>query len=274
MTEAGDKTSADLLLQKVDTLQKKMEEYESATRQGKTITRLVLLLIAIAAIGSLWRTYSAIRSIPPKKYEQEALKQMEMITPMLADQAQQLVKNVYPTYEKCFKEEFEKHMPELASMCEKEMNSFITNVKKSLNDSLTSSLHRVVVSNLQRVAKDQAGSKSVEHMNHVMERLQDIYYSVGQETATEALSEPMGALADLQATLETFQTPPHLTAMSDEALASHTQDILLEFIGTRLNLMSELDFPGPNAVPPRPPSAKDQAPKEPVKEQPKEVKKA
>ncbi len=244
MASENGAVSVDQLLQKISAIETRLRDLEAANRQGKWITRLVLLLIAVVAIGSMWRTLQTITSFPPAEYQRAAIAQMEYLMPYISKQATTLVRNVAPVYEEAFRKEFEAHLPGLAALAKDEMDQFIFNVSSILQERINDGIRNVVSDNLAELVKGDPKAKLTDaELDAILLKIQDVFYTEAQHSVQKALQGQINAIADLQVAIESLPTPPHIADMPDSQLTQHTQDVFLELIATRLNLLEELTLP-------------------------------
>lgn len=237
MPEPDEKNTIQLLMGKVESIQRNAEELHRTTRQGKLLSMIVVIAIALAAFLSLYRTYTTIRSFPPRLYTQYMAEEVTRLSPVFQEQFGQLVKNVEPAYTAAFKKEFETNMPMIADKASLEAGEYLKNIGERLETRLTQATQKIVEEHAKALAKDHPELKDEAKKKKVLDQAQEIYYSAAQDVAKEVFAEQTKAIADLGATIDTFETPESLKKMNDEQLIQHTFDTLVQFVARRLSFV-------------------------------------
>lgn len=243
MPEPDEAAAIQLLTQKLEAVQQKMDELDKTTRHGKWMGRFLVIAIALGAIASLWRTFAAIQSIPPQLYARYAVEEAEYLRPIFLNNAEKVLKNIEPVYTQAFTKEFEQAMPKIAELGNAEMDKFMLNIGQGLENRLSKAVQDIVSAHLKALSKDVPELKDPAKQTKVLDKAQDVYYSAAQEVAKEVFSEQTTALANLGATLETFEVPPEIKKMSDEKLIEHTKNSLLDVLALRLSFVDEATTP-------------------------------
>ncbi len=245
-----DNITVQLLLGKVDSIQRKTDELVRITRQGKWTGRLMILLIALGAFFSLWRTYQAVRNYPPQLYTHYASQEALKLQPVFQQHLNRMMKNLSPVYDQAFQKEFTDRMPEIAGKASAEANKYMVNVGDRLQAELNKSLEGVVKKHAQALAKENPELKDEQVRANVTAAAQDIYYAAAQDVVKEVFAPHTTALANLSATVETFEIPDDIKKMNDEKLVAYTKDTLMQVLARRLNFFETPETPA--AVPAKP----------------------
>ena len=243
MAENNDSVTIQVLTEKAGLITKKLEELDEATRRGKWMGRFIIIAIAIVAALSLYRTFSAIRSNPSSAYAAQAADAAEFLLPVVQKNAETMLRNVAPVYEKAFRSEFEKAMPEISDKAGAELNTFLVHIGDNLEARLAKGIKRVVDGHLDALSKDHPELKDKAKREKVYQQAQEVYYSAAEGVAKDVFQKQTQALAQLGATLETFQIPDDLRKLNDEQLIERTKDTLLELLALRLSLFDDATTP-------------------------------
>lgn len=243
MSELGD-GSLQELSGRVDALRRHIQDLDSTTRRGKWLGRFLVMAIAAAAIFSLWNTFTSLRAIPPHLYAHYAAEQADYLFPTLEKNARKVVENIAPVYEQAFRKEFERAMPRISQKAGEELNLFFIHIGDRLESRLEKGIRGIVDAHVKSLAAEHPELKDAARREKVVEQAKEVYYAAAQGVTREVLSEQTNALADLGATLETFEIPEEIKNLNDEKLIERIKDCLLEFLALRLSLVDEAPTPG------------------------------
>lgn len=228
-----DARDSEALSRKIALLNQKLDESVAANNSAKSASRLITILIAIAAVGGVilaivWPVKSAYDN---KDTYRAAMTEMvdSRIQPAFKQELDYVLKETAPKLLTLVRTRFEARQNDIAGTMDREVNLFLENMKKTASDEwakrgleIGKKMEARMIKEFPELSLDNKGEV-------IMGNAQVATENAVRRVIVENLGEHLTHVSEIETTLRLFPVPDHIKQMDSEKLSTYMTETLFHF---------------------------------------------
>lgn len=218
-------------------IQEKLNLMQEATRSVKRSGRLMAVLIALVAIGGVYKLLSPFLEAykNPAPYQKAIGVELEQkVLPALQDESQKLVNVFGPELYGTVSQKISDRLPEITTVVQAEALGLVQELSTEAESRLLERSDKMIDRLKTRLIEEVPEFGDDDQTETIMENVHQAATSAMDRFIQTYFQDHIHAVTNLQVRIETFPVPEHIKDMNDIELQDHLTDTLGAYVTHQL----------------------------------------
>lgn len=226
---------------RIEILERKLEEAEAEAHRLKVTGRLMTVAVAIVALVMvliLMAPFNNVRKNPTPYVDALTERAQSRLAPEIKRTGEELYETVLPAYEEALKRLMEQRLPDVVGMVENEGREMVVLLAEDFQVKLADLREEMGARQLERLRARMPGIDDPDRI----ERLLLVSEAVADRIVQDLFQEHYDALTRLELAFDRVEVTEEVADMNAVQLEEHVSALVLEYIVYKLNLIREGRF--------------------------------